>query len=808
MAAAEKTLDWSAQYDVSPTSHSLLPGDKISLPPSALEQLLAAAPIVDTSPALSRSYTSLFDPYNPYSYAAERHARSQFRTEQQQLPHPLTFRLVNPANGRAVHAGIKEFSAEDSQVELSPFLLQALGLDESLPKDAAIPNGNQPEAGTNGVLLPRVTIHAKQLAKGTFVKLRPLEAGYNPEDWKSLLEQHLRKSFTTLTKGEILNVSAGRTETFQFLIDQFQPDGDGICVVDTDLEVDIEALNEEQARETLRRIAQKIQKTPGTEAGSSTGGQLNLFKPLASQQILEGEYVDYELPSWPRTQGVEFELDAGDGGGQLDLLVSPFSTRQRARPREEEHVFADFEDRPSKRIRLSPTNVELENAESLYVSVRATPAESEPSTIPLRYSLRASVIDPQASTISLTPDTPQLNDDEVLCKNCLHAIPSSRLLLHESFCLRNNILCPHGCGQVFQKRSPAYEQHWHCSASPTCTSHGSTAASRTKHTRLMHTPIPICPSCSLPGPDGLFPHIPQLAHHATTTCPSKLILCRFCLLEVPQDDNTSPASRSTPDPTLLLTGLTPHEAADGARTTDCDVCAPPRPVRLRDMDTHMAHHNHERLRRPPPILCRNGLCGRTVSGVRNDGNTRAFGPAGGGGNDLGLCAPCFGPLYTGQHDPEGRALKRRLERRLLQQVMVGCGRRWCANEVCCRTGRGNARKSKDMGGDAAEEAKPGVKEATPIVKPFVDGLLDRNVEETTDLPFCVDESTQRRREFAKSLVVVDQHGRSPHLGGRRYGLAWWIGALEAGGGDEKKAASWLDKYGVGVDEEVRYPVWI
>ena len=33
-----------------------------------------------------------------------------------------------------------------------------------------------------------VTVHSKQLPKGTFVKLRPLEAGYDPEDWKALLE--------------------------------------------------------------------------------------------------------------------------------------------------------------------------------------------------------------------------------------------------------------------------------------------------------------------------------------------------------------------------------------------------------------------------------------------------------------------------------------------------------------------------------------------------------------------------------------------------------------------------------------------
>ena len=53
----------------------------------------------------------------------------------------------------------------------------------------------------------------------------------------------MRENYTTLTNGEILTVRGSKTEEFRFLIDKFEPEGDGICVVDTDLEVDIEALN-------------------------------------------------------------------------------------------------------------------------------------------------------------------------------------------------------------------------------------------------------------------------------------------------------------------------------------------------------------------------------------------------------------------------------------------------------------------------------------------------------------------------------------------------------------------------------------
>jgi len=209
-----------------------------------------------------------------------------------------------------VYAGIREFSAAEGEVVLSKFLRETLGLDIDDISDTEKQNGidgDHDEVMANGVeqlavsgtSLPKLTIHAKQLPKGTYVKLRPLEAGYDPEDWKSLLEQHMRANFTTLTNGEVLVVQGGRgfggkNEEFRFLIDGFKPEGDGICVVDTDLEVDIEALNEDQARETLKKIAAKAHRAPGTIEGSSAGGNLQLLKGQDGQ-VLDGEYVDYDI---------------------------------------------------------------------------------------------------------------------------------------------------------------------------------------------------------------------------------------------------------------------------------------------------------------------------------------------------------------------------------------------------------------------------------------------------------------------------------------------------------------------------------
>ncbi|KAK8192536.1 hypothetical protein M8818_007706 [Zalaria obscura] len=685
-----------------------------------------------------------------------------------------------------------EFSAEDGEVILSPFLWEALGLKEKAVDETA-PGSNGHDTGAEEdpmeierpqTLGPHITVHAKQLQKGTYVKLRPLEAGYDPEDWKALLEQHLRTNFTTLTNGEVLVVPGGRgmggkREEFRFLVDGFKPETDGICIVDTDLEVDIEALNEEQARETLKKIAQKMQRAPGTEQGSSPGGELDLFKSLQGQ-VLPGEYVDYQLPSWPRTQALEFELQGSDEG-DLDLLISPFSARQRSRPRLEEHVFADFSNRPTKRIRMEPTNIELENAEALWVSVHAfSPSEAaggapaEDSAADVRhFTISARIADSKAlkgEPASEETEAPP-NPDEIRCKNCHQWVPQRTLMLHENFCLRNNVLCPDGCGQVFQKRSEAFANHWHC---PHDTFYGNSAISHSKHNILYHPSEPLhCANCSTPQ---TFTSIPLLAQHHTTTCPAKPILCRFCHLEVPQEGDPD-----VPNPEALLSGLTPHELADGSRTTECHLCN--KITRLRDMDTHLKHHDLERKTRSRPRICRNVNCGRTLDGVGPNGDTRAGSRMGQGpGNDTGLCSTCFGPLYVSMYDPEGKALKRRVERRYLQQLLTGCGKAWCSNQFC-KSGR----KNSGFG-----EGAISTKEALPMVKPYVEGAI--RAQKDSPLHFCTDEGSQKRRSLAEMIAA-----ESEPKGG--YDLEWSCAALEAEGGNLEKARTWLANWAPSRDEE-------
>ncbi|EXJ80763.1 hypothetical protein A1O3_07047 [Capronia epimyces CBS 606.96] len=754
MASPSDTLKWSAQLQVAPSNRRLV-GDKITLPQSALEALLAAAPVVSVQNNSVRNLTSDFDPFNPYSFVAERRARAAFEDRQQQLPHPLTFRIENPRNGRAVYAGIQEFSATEGYVGLSAGLLEALGFQDGASSQhttrESTPSGDVMMANGMGSPKPEIiTIHAKQLPKGTYVKLRPLEAGYDPEDWKSLLERHLRDSYTTLTRGELLVVPGARHERFRFLVDKFEPEGDGICIVDTDLEVDIEPLSEDQARETLNKRLEKKKRQQESGEGSSLGGPLDLEQEVQGK-VLPGDYVDYELRQWNHGQDLQVVLQVPDDNGSLDLLVSPISSRQRSKPREDEYVFGDLGGRPTKRLKLSHSNVDLEEAESLNLAIHAwrdAAIESTEAARPVTYTLKitAAISEPDTQPDAADSVPSDLSPEDVMCKNCRQVVPKRTLPLHEAFCYRNNILCPK-CSGVFLKNSDAWKNHWHC---PHDDEHGDDPASRHKHDVLFHPPRPIpCPSC-----DFKAFNVPILAHHRTTTCPGKEILCQFCHLVVPQQGSDDPEFT---DAEVLMSGLTPHELADGARTTDCHLCG--KIVRLRDMKTHLRLHDRERFSRPKPRICSNGVCGRTI---RADDELRVQ------KEQLGLCNECFGPLYVSTYDPEGKMLRRRLERRLLQQVMGGCGKPWCHNDDLCKTGHKNV-----TGEDRVVSAKDGL----PMIKPIMD-QLSQGV--TSGLRFCVDESSQTRRNLAAMMSS-----------GGEYELEWCVKALEEEKGNASNAMEWL-----------------
>lgn len=761
----ENPLSWSAQLAVAaPQRAPRLPGDKITLPQSALEQLLAAAPLQAVSNPRVQ-HTTAFDPFNPYTFAAESQARQQIEQRQQQLPHPLIFRIVNPQNDRFVYAGIREFSAAENEVALSALLRESLGIqdDEFISPSEDIETEAVGRAEAPAPAGPTVTVHAKQLPKGTYVRLRPLEAGYDPEDWKPLLERHLRDNFTTLTVGELLTVPGTRNESFRLLLDKVYPEGEGVCVVDTDLEVDIVALSEEQARETLQRRLERATRAPGTSSGSSVGGVLNIGEDVGAQ-VLPGEYVDYELREWDRDGTIQVELTTDDPA--VCLFVSPFGARQRGRPRADVHVWSDFSSQTSKRVKIRPTNVALEGAESLYISAHVQPPASESESaapsqqLPAQYHLR--IIANDDEEVESEHETEEAHDpDDVQCQNCHQWVPQRTLVLHENFCLRNNIFCSQ-CHNVFQKKSPEWESHWHC---PHDSSYGNDTSSKLGHDTIFHT-FYNCTECA-----AQFEGLPALAQHRTTDCPGKLILCQFCHLLVPQQGDSDPDLH---DPEVMLSGLTPHELVDGGRTTECHLCG--KIIRLRDMNTHLRHHELERVSRPPPRICLNKTCGRTLTNA--------------GKESLGLCNICFGPLYVDTYDPEGKALRRRIERRYLSQMMTGCGKPWCQNEYC-KTGRQKVQPEAVI--------PTGVADIMKVTRPLAEAI-DVHPDRTNTAPFhlCTDETGQHRRNLAE-MIAADSVAADSKV----YDLAWCVAGVEAAGGDLEKAREWLAKWAPAQGETAR-----
>ncbi|PKS12358.1 hypothetical protein jhhlp_001658 [Lomentospora prolificans] len=705
---------WSANFHATASTKapaSKLHGDRILLPQSALEAIMAAP-------------RSRYD----HSYAAY---------DALSLPYPLMFRLQNKANGRVVYSGVREFIGEEEQIGLTPYLENALGIEPN--KDADI------------------SVTAKQVPKGTYIRLRPLEAGYNPEDWRPILERELRKNFTTLTANTRLHIRGVGGDEYKFLLDKVEPEGEAICVVDTDVEVDIEALDEEQARETLRIIASKASNRP---TGNSEGGEIDVWKDVAGHIVPES-YIDYQLPSWDRTQPLTIELSGFGEEDGLDIFAIPSSTRYRSLPRQDEHRWGDFTAKSDgcKSLVIQPGDPSIEGAEKLLISVysyRENPSsEKAPESKPQSFVLRARVgqsTEPQDTRM----DNAEGSENHKKCPNCGQWVPKPSFFLHESFCLRNNTICKE-CGKVFRKGSEEFENHWHCVHKNACDlfpdNYGNTELGRERH-RIAYHSQHICPSCDFSTHD-----LPELAKHRTTYCPGRLILCQFCHLEVPQGGD------GIETPEMKITGLTPHELEDGSRTTQCDICD--RILRLREVEAHMTNHRLARASQPTPPLCRNINCGRTRYGVGQRGaHLSRSSSTENQDNELGLCGTCFSPLYSSVYDPEGKAMRRRIERRYLLQLNTGCGRTWCANEWC-KTHRANA---------GLEPLGASMKAALPLVKPLVESVPDPEAP----MYFCVDETSAMNKIVAAELAKEG-----------RYELGWCVAASEATKGDMGRAREWL-----------------
>ncbi|KIR59464.1 ubiquitin fusion degradation protein 1 [Cryptococcus bacillisporus CA1873] len=133
------------------------------------------------------------------------------------IPSPWTFQLRNPRSPtqHTTHAGVLEFIAEEGIVHLPAWMMTRLNLEEGDP----------------------VRLTGAKLPKGKMVKIQAQSTDFlQVSDPKSVLESALR-FYSTLSPNDIIEITYNSL-TFEFLIMSVVPEGPGISVIDTDLEVD------------------------------------------------------------------------------------------------------------------------------------------------------------------------------------------------------------------------------------------------------------------------------------------------------------------------------------------------------------------------------------------------------------------------------------------------------------------------------------------------------------------------------------------------------------------------------------------
>ncbi|KAG0244140.1 ubiquitin fusion degradation protein UFD1-domain-containing protein [Mortierella sp. GBAus27b] len=716
------SFSWSSTFTIGPaTAHTK--GDKIVLPPSALES------IIDAHARAPRPPPPALDPdYDPTSWANP--PPSHTDNQKQDLPSPLTFQVRNPSNRRLTHGGVKEFSAEEGQVQLPAWMMESLSIVE----------GDQ------------VVIQYAPLLKGTWAKFRPLSSDFlEITDFRALLEAILRSHYTTLTRGEVLKIHQGQQE-YDFVVEQLLPDpGDAVCITDTDLVVEFAPLETTFSQDGSSNInnGSSGSNSNGHLNGNSNGSKSPSTLRIGSNalgQVAEGSYQRWTIEVPNRAAGVMIQVDVQEPG-DLDVLVST-----KAPVGLDEHVWSNFESVGPRVITIPASDRDYatqQDSKTLHIGIygrellAGLSGSGSSSPAETTYRIQAHYYDGESASEETTGSTTANGSDADVpnkgadgyqeCTNCGSWIPERTMMLHSNFCHRNNVKCDR-CSQVMKKED--FADHFHCDH---CDKHGH-VSERKKHMEIYHGWY----QCTCETFES--PSLPELALHRRTTCPDRWIICRYCHTLVQQG---GPASNHRD----RIQGLGSHESYCGDRTIPCQKCS--QLVSLKNVQVHAQHHEYQRQNQPTPLLCSNQNCVRLR-------------PTSTASNILGMCAICFGPYWISTDDPKHQKLLQRLARRYHTQLMTGCGNTWCRNLHCA-----TAQNRPMEANEAAAEMMTILKEA-------------RIGSSKGDQRFwlCVDEATSDKRMTAE-LLEQDTKGR--------FRVEWCIKALDTIKSKDMEAATqWLN----------------
>lgn len=245
----EQPIQWNSHYTVKTAPLELNQGDKVILPSSALEQLLSKIGSEGT------------------------------------LPSPLTFKLKHPHSGATLHCGVKEFSSnETNTIQLPTWMMEHLQLTEN----------------------DHVLIQLDILPKGTWTRLRPISNDYRDiQDYRAALEAHLRSHYHTLSKNQILNCRYGG-HTYQFQVMDVKPQ-DAVSITDTDLEVDLDPIDDKETPTTI----------------TTTMNDIQVDQVVSEVSLDKDQYQYYRLVVPENTPyiTIQCQVKQGDIGKRLDCIA-------------------------------------------------------------------------------------------------------------------------------------------------------------------------------------------------------------------------------------------------------------------------------------------------------------------------------------------------------------------------------------------------------------------------------------------------------------------------------------------------------
>ncbi|KAJ3695670.1 hypothetical protein LUZ60_001047 [Juncus effusus] len=449
---------------------------------------------------------------------------------------PMFFRLtkVNQetlTEKSFTHCGVLEFTATEGTVQIPTHIWNNL-----------FPEKSGTETGT-GTEIPLIELKYVNLPKGTYAKLKPNGTSfYDLPNHKALLETSLR-NHSTLSQGDKIRVLYGQNR-YELEVLELKP-STAVSVLETDLDVDIEGLGfEEKEKEMEKEQNVLVPIEFGTsQNGVVKEGNFDYYKFSVDDTI--GEIIQSGLSL------VEITLETENNNNNENDTDIYVSKHPLIFPTQHRHEWSCY-GTGTKNLVLRP------NVGTYTIGIYGFKGESKYQIL-----VRVKNIEANGQKLGQNETVPN-SEDLVECKNCKKYVSSRTLFVHEAYCFRHNVLCQFkGCNVVVRKEER--ENHVHCEKCGL----GFQRGELEKHLKVFHVPIE-CPC-------GVILEKEQMVHHQATTCPVRLIVCRFC-------GDMVQAGADPSDPRDRLRGLTQHESLCGSRTAPCDSCG--RSVMLKDMDLH------------------------------------------------------------------------------------------------------------------------------------------------------------------------------------------------------------------------------